>query len=66
MECSSLKDATKDVTNSGRDVPKATTDNPITISVIPIIPANKIAPFINSSDPKYIKETPRINRKIVQ
>ena len=51
MECSLLTAATTDVTNSGKDVPNATTVIPMINSLTPMILANLIAPSIKNSDP---------------
>ena len=51
IECSFLTAANTEVTSSGKDVPKATTDIPIIKSLTPIIFAKSMAPFINDSDP---------------
>ena len=51
IECSFLTAANTEVTSSGKDVPKATTDIPIIKSLTPIIFAKSTAPFINDSDP---------------
>ncbi len=41
------------VDNSGREVPSATIDIPITTSLTPNILASSIAPLTNKSAPKY-------------
>ena len=51
IECSFLTAATKDVTNSGMEVPKATTDIPMINSLTPMIFAKRMAPLIKYSDP---------------
>ncbi len=51
IECSFLTAANTEVTSSGKDVPKATTDIPIIKSLTPIIFAKSMAPFINDSEP---------------
>ena len=52
MECSFLIAANTEVTSSGKDVPKATTDIPIIKSFTPMIFAIPMAPSIKYSDPK--------------
>ena len=52
IECSFLTAANTDVTSSGKDVPKATTDIPIIKSFTPMIFAKPMAPSIKYSDPK--------------
>ena len=52
MECSFLTAANTEVTSSGKDVPKATTDIPIIKSFTPMIFAKPMAPSIKYSDPK--------------
>ena len=51
IECSFLTTATKDVTNSGMEVPKATTDIPTINSLTPMIFAKRMAPLTKYSDP---------------
>ena len=52
IECSFLTAANTEVTSSGKDVPKATTDIPIIKSFTPMIFAKPMAPSIKYSDPK--------------
>ena len=52
IECSFLTAANTEVTSSGKDVPKATTDIPIIKSLTPMIFAKPMAPSIKYSDPK--------------
>ena len=52
IECSFLTIANTEVTSSGKDVPKATTDMPIIKSLTPMILAKPMAPEIKYSDPK--------------
>jgi hypothetical protein len=58
MACSLRKDAITEVASSGRDVPNATIDIPITISLIPKYLAISIAPFINKLAPNERKAIP--------
>ena len=52
IEDSLLTKANIEVTSSGKDVPKATTDIPIIKSFTPMILAKPMAPSIKYSDPK--------------
>jgi len=51
ISASFFRTLTTDVAISGTEVPKATTDIPITISLIPKLPAIKIADLTNTCEP---------------